>query len=487
MNDPRLATFNSRTVQHDSQVAYGPEIPLPSFRHASSDLQILQISGHIEEGHREPVFIEKGSGKKGKRRGPFQDLTQRQETGLTRKLGACLSCSMQRIRCLPDLLNPTGCCRTCIHAARTRMHWLPCLRYKIADSELLDHAVCPRPSWTKRWKKMEVVDIRDWASKDIKTITITQDVGGTSYKLKVRRFKPIEGDSLERKWKTDGVEQSFKCAPYGIADMKEAGRTLAEFAERTLGTAISFYIDETDVLLRSTYSMAYRYSRFAEREEERLLLRSALRLWCASRMESHSDRICGNETLGMEPQDYGPRCANTGIILTPPVFSAQLEVIVVATILQPARREVLRRLRDLIQENQRRSWFAIYLCIFVLLHSCALLTASNNQKARKQGLESRFFQTTVVEALHNGANILLAHFHYCNRGSHPFTMDWKSPDQIARAELDTEQVQFILDTAKEVKKKSPLFREIREKALFEHEYYFLSQLYEFDWKPRHTI
>jgi len=120
---------------------------------------------------------------------------------------------------------------------------------------------------------MELVDIQDWASKRIKTITITQDVSGEFYDLKVREFIPREDDSLERKWKTDGIEQSFKCAPYAIADMKEAGRTLAHFADRTLESSICYYIDEDDKLLRNTYSMAYRYSKFAEVSKSNLSAR----------------------------------------------------------------------------------------------------------------------------------------------------------------------------------------------------------------------
>jgi len=203
-------------------------------------------------------------------------------------------------------------------------------------------------------------------------------------------------------------------------------------------------------------------------------------------MESRSDRICGEETLGMEPQYYEPQCANTGIILTPPVFSAQLEVIVVAKILQPAKKEVLRRLKDLIEDG-RRSWFSIYLSLFILLHSCALLTAAANKKARKQGLETRYLQAPIVQSLHNGAKILLAHFHVCNKGAHPFNLDWSSTDQIAWTEFNAEQVEFMRETAKEIKKKAPLFRRVQEKDEFEHDYYFLSQLFESDWKPRHTI
>jgi hypothetical protein len=111
---------------------------------------------------------------------------------------------------------------------------------------------------------MEIVDIKDWCSPVIKTIHITQDVGGAFYKLKVREFNPIQGDALERKWVTNGETQSFKCAPYAIVNMKKAGHTLAKFAEEHLGAAICYYIDETDKLMRDTYSMTYRYSLYAE-------------------------------------------------------------------------------------------------------------------------------------------------------------------------------------------------------------------------------
>ena len=129
---------------------------------------------------------------------------------------------------------------------------------------LLDHAVCPRPSWSLRWKTMNIIDIRDWESEIIKTITITQDVFDNHYPLNVRRFIPQEGDAIERRWKTNGIEQSFKCEPYAIADMKEAGRTLAQFADNTLESSIRFYIRESDHLLRLTYTMAHKHSSTAE-------------------------------------------------------------------------------------------------------------------------------------------------------------------------------------------------------------------------------
>ena len=111
---------------------------------------------------------------------------------------------------------------------------------------------------------MEIVDIKNWRSSEIKEISITQDVCGASYKLKVREFIPIEGDALERKWVIHGEQQSFRCAPYAIANMREAGVILKDFADRHIGPSICYYIDETDKLLRNTYLMAYRHASFTE-------------------------------------------------------------------------------------------------------------------------------------------------------------------------------------------------------------------------------
>ena len=108
-------------------------------------------------------------------------------------------------------------------------------------------------------------------------------------------------------------------------------------------------------------------------------------------MESRSDRICGTETLGMVVQFYGRDSPNNGNILLPPVMNAQIEVIVTATILLPMKKEVLKGLQDMILANRPKSWFTVYLCMFILLHSCALLTDADNKKARKQGMQVRKF------------------------------------------------------------------------------------------------
>ena len=123
-----------------------------------------------------------------------------------------------------------------------------------------------------------------------------------------------------------------------------------------------------------------------QREDERNLIRSALQLWVSVRMESRSERIIGDETLGMQPQTHDPECHNYSQFLVPPLMSAQIELIATCAVLNPMRKLVLGRLRNLIEKNMSRSWFTIYLCLFIILHSCALLTEFENRQARKYGL-----------------------------------------------------------------------------------------------------
>lgn len=55
-----------------------------------------------------------------------------------------------------------------------------------------------------------------------------------------------------------------------------------------------------------------------------------------------------------------------------------------------------------------------------------------------------------------GANILLGHFHYCNKGSHPFHMDWRGADDSNTifAGLAKEQISYMQIATDEVKRRS---------------------------------
>lgn len=131
-----------------------------------------------------------------------------------------------------------------------------------------------------------------------------------------------------------------------------------------------------------------------KRKEHRELLRCVFRLWVASRMESRQGRICSQETLGQKPQFWDKEAGNYGNICVPPVLQAQIELITTAVVLLPMKKAVLKGLQELIHANEPRSWFTMYLVMFMLLHSCALLTKAEHVRAKREaplGSEVRTF------------------------------------------------------------------------------------------------
>jgi hypothetical protein len=261
-----------------------------------------------------------------------------------------------------------------------------------------------------------MVEIDEWRSTEVKVITVTQDVlGGSTFDIPCREFIPVEGDSLQRTWKKNGVTQYYPRAPFAIANMKETGKAVQHFVASNVGSSVKHYINvKNDKLLRTTYAMAYamvfRPHRFTEvslmrlllyvgmplkasltmilqNEDARSMLREVFQLWVAIRMESQSERICGKETLGMEPQFFDAECNTYGTNSITPMMSAQIELITTTRNLQPLKQSVLRRLQRLISANQFRNWFPVYLCLFILLHSCSILTLDENRAARKYGLQ----------------------------------------------------------------------------------------------------
>jgi hypothetical protein len=53
----------------------------------------------------------------------------------------------------------------------------------------------------------------------------------------------------------------------------------------------------------------------------------------------------------------------------------------------------------------------------------------------------------MVEEYHNGANVLLAHWHYCNKGSQPFAPGSNAADFHAMSELSPNQTAFVRETS----------------------------------------
>lgn len=65
----------------------------------------------------------------------------------------------------------------------------------------------------------------------------------------------------------------------------------------------------------------------------------------------------------------------------PPIMIAQEELVVYSQFLEPLSREVLKELQELVQGNQRRYWYTVYMVLFVLLHSCSMIINRDGEYA----------------------------------------------------------------------------------------------------------
>jgi hypothetical protein len=104
-------------------------------------------------------------------------------------------------------------------------------------------------------------DVSTWANSEIRCIKITQDYSPNPITLRVRKFVPVQGDSLSRRWKHAGIPKSVTLPPYAIESLKEAGRAYRDYISREGTQFFVSTLDKDDPLIFHTYSMAINASK----------------------------------------------------------------------------------------------------------------------------------------------------------------------------------------------------------------------------------
>ncbi|KAM5355866.1 hypothetical protein ACJ41O_002512 [Fusarium nematophilum] len=425
---------------------------------------------------------------RGGKRGPFKDPNLREQTAQTRKIGSCIRCRMQRIRCENNPEEEGGPCLTCKKVSNSRAGRFPCLRYKITDIRLFKPGQVPGYEWTRRWNNNISDPIQHWASEELKTIYISEGLSAKCVKVEVRRFIPQAGDKLVRTWDYRGTKKSVSIPPYALVNLDEVKKAYLDHIRDSMQDAFGRLLGPRDGLLVKTYGRAWHIYRDPSTSPECLdLLHHTLMLWMSVRLTTRSSFIVGNETLGMSRNILDATSPNHGMIPLPPVLGAQLDLILIHHIQTRLRRELLDKLQKMMSKNKQSTWLVTYLVIFILLHNTALITAHDAGYAKKHGMKRRFAREDKVKEYHLGANILLAHFHYCNKGIFPFSDECKDQDLRTLAGLDEDKIKFVHSTSTFAKQHGPEWEGLRNAATYENDYFFVSQLFEANWQPRTTI
>ncbi|RSL53525.1 hypothetical protein CEP51_014881 [Fusarium floridanum] len=382
-------------------------------------------------------------------------------------------------RCTFDSTAPEGPCRRC------KSQVMPCVRYRITDTTLYREQEAPYHLFSQRWKSMDMVDITNWASDEIRTIEISLDFLHAPSRIKVREFIPLPGDCLDETWVKDGETIIHPLPPYAIANMKEAADAIALMVEREAWNYLWKSVGslEEDSLIWETYLAAFRRANTAPSQEEQILLFNTIRLWVHCRISSNAEHMVGDDKLGTRPID-DPTSPYHGTVPIPPVLEAQLECIYFSRFLRPMSKKVLRSLMTLLEAKQTKYWYTIYLVLFMMLHSCSMITRRDREYAATIGLPGYANPESIRQ--HNaGSRTLLAHFHLALNGSHPFKLALQGtlPDHAFLGASGTEDINFITRSAKLAARSKPSWDQIRRAGTWENDFYWISQLYEDDWKP----
>ena len=254
-------------------------------------------------------------------------------------------------------------------------------------------------------------------------------------------------------------------------------------------------------------------------------MQNLFRLWFAIRHTTGSSWLVGEDTLGMSPEVKDHSYPLFGKVPIPPVLLSQFDIIITLNLLQPLRKVVLDHLQRIIAANKPRSWLTIYLCTFILLHNCAMVTADRYRHARKHGLKvgpwprltctsrqlmpsqdslflacvgggSTSWGERVVGPLslpHWGLLAFLSRLEEsrkpcsiwsdCRTSSVHNQNVWACPTE----RLIIPRVSYFGCTTDELLSLEDQIRIMKAHELFEDELYFVSQMFDKDWTPRDTI
>jgi len=106
---------------------------------------------------------------------------------------------------------------------------------------------------------MDLVDITEWASEEIKTIELTQVFLHAPFQLEVRQFVPKEGDMLSELWQDGEMTHTHPIPPYAMVSLRKTTDMYREFIDRNIGTYIYGAVHPLDDFFFRTYVQAFKH------------------------------------------------------------------------------------------------------------------------------------------------------------------------------------------------------------------------------------
>ncbi|KAJ6441323.1 endo-polygalacturonase PG1 [Purpureocillium lavendulum] len=475
-----------------------------------------------------------------KKRSAFDDA-RRKETADTRWRKACLRCRVQKVRCGNDPDNPEADCLPCQMFSKTSkktIHRVSCYRGKLTDTVLYRKGGL---NLTDRWNGTAMKDVGDRINpQDIRTIHFTIGVCDQPIVVQVVRFSARPGDVTARYWivreggRGEDVRKKKDLEPYCLANIWDTANYFENYiVENAIPSMLRTNMPSPQLqgirslgsqdVIKRTYIAAVEY--YASLEDqvdgpsgktdnpEKKLLGNLFILWFATRHTAGSAYICGDESLGMKPETKDETYPLFGKVSLPRMILAQFDSINHTKLLSKYGRKVLQDLEGFVFRNQARWWWAIYLCVFILLHEASFISADRYRHARNNlGHRFRYSIPKFVEELQEGCNNILMHWHYYNCKPWPDPSEPWCRHKSFLADLSSEQYDLVMETMTDprVQRQLEVWKRYKlengyvdppesqvtkaqapyvgRQAQFDwdHPFYWISQIFEERWSPHPT-
>ncbi|OIW22522.1 hypothetical protein CONLIGDRAFT_650532 [Coniochaeta ligniaria NRRL 30616] len=418
-------------------------------------------------------------------------LAPANKTTLCRSLNACVRCRLQRSRCRPDPVKPWGPCLTCQERS-SRIRRLPCLRFKLGDARLFrtltDSGSIPRYKIHVGHADWGFCYWRRWVGTS--RILHFSQLGTSHLQLELREFSPpnpTEAGGTEQELQ-DSNGQSIYSTPWAIRYPNDASLDIIKFLSNSIEEYLDGLLDDSDKLVWDIFQVAYSSSISpTSTDTKTTLLPAALRIWVACRFLEGGWRPRPDSSTGSQAPDIEPLCFDWKSM--PPFVDYQFTSIITEDILRPFGADFLRELQSLFDMHRTDDWFPIFLTSFILLHNYEVEMKFQAEVCRRTQSEVSYLNMPLVRAFDAGANTILAHFHYYCKGLTPFKkdFDWDGPTVRRFARLDYEQIAIMKTCRDRAVEMAERFETIRRGGSLSEPYWYTSQLFESDWRPRDTF
>lgn len=423
------------------------------------------------------------------KRRSFKNQLQRNQTARLRKIGSCIRCRVQKIRCVED--EEGGENAPCLPCKTNPAPWvfrMGCSRWRIQDLKLFRPDQFTSQMHSNQWTHLPDIHTERWNSTELQTMSVGVGSTGKYVDLTVRRFEALEGNPINTLASEKDTPMSMGILTYAIESLDTAAIAFGTYIKEVLADCCETRLGPKEHILWQTYRMAIAISQDDHTPfEEVKLLESALILWASCDLVSQSFSIVEHTTLGLCGDPTVDHHAPRGRRPLPPVIGAQIECILVNQFQGRFGTATLEQLDKLLSDRKPGTWLTRYLVIFILLHIIAVAIRQDAQYAARHGVQIQFTREDMVKDYDEGANTLLAYFHYCNKSVYPFSVRCHDNELGKIAQLNAQGFQIINETRKYAARRSKLssqWRDLWESGIYEDECFYVSQLYNEEWEPK---